>query len=357
MKDKKLNLGINELKEIKMTSFEKQRVLDNVLSISASSNTKPIQSPWFNYSFIFTVKRSRLVFYILVPLLIILTSSGVVFASQDVLPDSILYPIKVKVVEPIEGALLFTPKAKAKHESDLASTRLIEAEILASKGKLDAEKEKEINNLLKNHTNALNTALNQVDKSKDNNDVDDIVNNFQDEMNAHARVLDAIIGNNSEDISIGNIGNTSDVSSDIKVNKNKGESFNLSETARFGANKIRDNQKGNNSDNGNKDNKDNKDNKEKDLVLPLMDITNEGVSVTTTPETKVDQKTIGNTSKKIDFSKKNLQKSNIKEKDDNNRDFYIKLLDSETSIKKVDTYFKSNFKFNHGDDGEKKDDN
>ena len=78
--------------------------------------------------------------------------SGVVFASQESLPNSIFYPLKVNIVEPIRGALTFSHKNKAKYEINLATERLVEAETLAGQGKLDKINEKKLNNLLNKHT-------------------------------------------------------------------------------------------------------------------------------------------------------------------------------------------------------------
>ena len=104
MENNKLKNGINEIRSIVMTDSEKARVFDNILKAS-TSNSKPIKSPWVTFSFVAMLQSNRLVYYIVIPLIIILSSGGVVFASQDSLPDNILYPIKVKVLEPMEGAL------------------------------------------------------------------------------------------------------------------------------------------------------------------------------------------------------------------------------------------------------------
>lgn len=191
MNDKKLKNGIDEVKKIVMTDSEKKHIFDNILNFSPKIQ-KPIKSPWSFYSFISMSHRTQLVYYIIIPLIIILSGGGAVFASQESLPDSILYPLKVKVVEPIEGALIFSPQAKAKHESSLATRRLVEAETLAKQGKLDIREEQKINKLIENHTQALDKALSKINKSNLNEDKDEIVTNFRAEMNAHARVLDII---------------------------------------------------------------------------------------------------------------------------------------------------------------------
>lgn len=161
MKKNKLQKGIDEIKNIVMTDAEKKSILENILK-SPENIQKPIKSPWFNFSFMAMLHKKQLVYYIILPLIIILSSGGVVFASQKSLPNSILYPLKVNIVEPIRGVLTFSYKNKAKYEINLATERLVEAETLASQGKLDKINEKKLNNLLEKHTVALDKALSMV---------------------------------------------------------------------------------------------------------------------------------------------------------------------------------------------------
>ncbi|MFA6386470.1 MAG: DUF5667 domain-containing protein [Candidatus Paceibacterota bacterium] len=192
MENNKFKKGIKEIKNITMTDNEKAHILGNILKIS-KEKPKTKTSPWVSFSFLAILKNNRLVYYVVVPLIIILSSSGVVFASQSSLPDSILYPLKVNVVEPlIEGALTFSPKNKAKYEVNLATKRLVEAETLAGQGKLDKKNEDKINNLLDKHTVALDQTLKNVQKTDRREQSDKIISNFNFEMNTHAQVLDNI---------------------------------------------------------------------------------------------------------------------------------------------------------------------
>lgn len=191
MKDKKLQKGIDEIKSIKMTDTEKDLIFSNILK-SEDEIVKPTKSTWVNFSFMAILERNRLVYYIIIPLIFILSGSGVVFASIDSLPDSILYPIKVKVLEPVKGAFLLSQTSKAKHEINLAQKRLIEAETLARENKLDARAEDRINTLLEDHTKALNNNLEKVRKVKQDgeDEADEISLDFDREMNQHAKILD-----------------------------------------------------------------------------------------------------------------------------------------------------------------------
>lgn len=337
MENEKLKNGIIGIKKMTMTSDEKKMVFENVLK-STPPTTKSIQSPWFDYSFLFMMKKSRLVYLVLIPLIFILTGGGVVFASQDVLPDSILYPLKVKIIEPIEGALLLSAKSKAKHESKLASTRLIEAEILASKGELDVKKEKKINDLLLSHTKALSNALDQVNKTESNDDAEDIASNFRIDMNAHARILDIIAGEENENADTGDEKNQKE---NIDNNKEKKTNGKISNTARVGADNIIENR--NKNEGQYKDKHVQKEILVQPIVVPIDQNLNTD-TITTVNEIEIEKIIESDTSIKSDEIKKHSKKNTKKQEINDKEEAYLKLLDSKSSIREADDFFKTEFK-------------
>lgn len=352
MEKEKLQNGIKDIQQIKMTSLEKKRVFESVLNSSIETK-KTIESPWFKYSFLFTVKRTQLVYLVIIPLIIILSSGGVVFASQDAQPDNILYPIKVNIIEPIQGALLSSPKDKAIHESKLASTRLKEAEKLASNGKLNVANEKQINDLLVIHTKALNDALKQVNIANPNNGGDEIATNFRAEMNAHAKILDTITGDNSNNIEDNNNqtkGHTTKTKSGNQNEKKGG--LNISRTARLGANSIREISK--TSDINILD----KYNKRKESVQALIDQADSSETVTTSSvSTSSDQQKDKNvedrTNQTLNEAKKYLQEADQINDGGNQNEAYNKLLDSESAIKEAEIFLKAKIELdrkNHNKD-------
>ena len=66
----------------------------------------------------------------------VLLVAGAVAASADSLPDSALYPLK-GVVENVRGALAFSPADKVRFHLDIARTRLIEAQAMIARHRLD----------------------------------------------------------------------------------------------------------------------------------------------------------------------------------------------------------------------------
>jgi len=326
MKDKKIEIGISEIKKIVMTDVEKKRIYDNILNSPVES--KLVKSPWFSYSFVFSVNRSRFAYYVIIPLIFILSGSGIVFASEGSLPDSVLYPLKVNIVEPIEGALKFSSKAKAEHESSLASKRLVEAEILASENKLDLKNEEKINKLLSKHTEALNNALSKVNSSNLNGDTDLITTDFRAEMNAHARVLDILTRHENS--------NQNKKGEDLSTD----EDLTLSNTARISANKIKNIQA------KQSDNKTEKYKVKKTEVESLIGSTDQAV-VSGKLDNKRDRNFVAeDTQKTIDQAKAFLSDADKKDKEGNLGDAYSSLLDSESSAKEAKIFFDTSLKIN-----------
>jgi hypothetical protein len=317
MKDKKLEIGINEIKRVSMTDSEKNDVYRNIMSFSA--RVKSVQSPWFAFSFSIVSSRSRLVYYIVVPLIIILSSGSVVFASQDSLPDSILYPLKVKIVEPIKGVLSFSQKSKAIHESGLAKKRLLEAETLAKGGKLDVKNEKKISTLLTTHTISLNNALDKVNTSESPEVADEISTNFRAEMNAHAKVLDIII-------------KREEPKKDIETGDNsKNDNVKISNTARISAEKIKKT--------SNKIEKNNfkKYKEKKEEIKSLIETTDKNIDLNLNREDEDERepRVVSNTYETIDQAKASLDNADIKDLAGDLEEAYSSLLDSESLIKEA----------------------
>lgn len=333
MKNDKLKIGIDGIKNISMTTDEKSRIFENVINTTPISiETKVNPSPFYSFISIITT-HSKLAYYIVVPLIIILSSGGAVFASENSLPDSILYPLKVKVVEPLEGAFKFSNKEKAKHESDLASKRLVEAEVLAKNGKLDSFQEEKINRLLIKHTKALNNALAKKSEPKDVEEIDEIITNFRAEMNAHAKVLDVITQKNLDS-------SKEDKNDDAKENKIK--NTRISNNARVGADNMKEVQRKKEREDGDKFIK------RKEAVQSLIDVTDKNLEKIK-EENQSEQNMTDDTSEKVNEAKKYLDEAKKKEMEGDNDEAYSSLLDSESSIREANILFKTGQKLKNID--------
>lgn len=321
MKDEKLQIGIEEIKKVTMTTDEKRHIFENVLNFSAPIN-KPVRSTWTIYSLISRFHKNNLVFYSVISCFIILTSGGIVFASTESLPDSILYPIKVDIVEPIVSALTFSQEDKAQYESNLSTTRLVEAETLADKGKLNSSAEKRINTLLANHTIALNNALGKIDKAKSSEKMNEIVTNYNARMNAHAQVLDIMTAQgDTQDKAISN----NQISKTVRVNAGKVISTLENKEENTTSKYL---------------------NKKKD-VQDIIDSTSNDLGSAKINKSHIRQTIVNDTNKKLDQAKQFLSEVNINEKNGNSKDAYLYLVNSEVSAKEANIFLKAGLKFNN----------
>ena len=321
MKEKNFKNAIEEIQKITMTVNEKKFILERVYN-SAEVLGQPVRSFWMFNSFMSIIKKNHLAFYSLIVSFVVLTSSGIVFASQESLPSSILYPIKVKIIEPIKGALVFSYEAKAEHESNLATTRLIEAEILADQGNLNTSNEKKINDLLTVHTKALNIALDQTQSS---DKVDEIVTNFQAGMNAHAKVLD-IITEQGRNISENKVQN-------IQVSNNN--SNEVSNNARANANRVKDklNNKGVKMT-------DNYAKRKNDIKL-LIDSTADNLNNAAIDASPMNQVIILDVNKTLDEAQQFLKEADKQENNGYSNNAYSSLLNSLSSAKEAKIFLKT----------------
>ncbi|MEI6581191.1 MAG: DUF5667 domain-containing protein [bacterium] len=324
MKDEQIKIGVEEIRNIKMTPKEKKLVLENVLTFPISI-TQPVRSP---FTFISIFQKHHFAFYSMASLLVIvLSSGGVAFASQESLPGNILYPIKVSIIEPINSALKFSTESKAKYESKLATERLIEAETLAYQGKLDAPKEKQINDLLAIHTTALDKSIKELKQNKSDEVASSIATNFQVEMNAHAQVLDII--NEQKNIGI--------ASSEYAIGQQV-ENAQISTTARINADKIRVSSNNNNKEDVAQTASEYA--KKIESVKTMIDSTTSDLNqITTTSPVK--QKIIEDTRKTLDESKKFLNEAHEQNTNGDPKDAYSSVLKSENAAKEADIFFKT----------------
>lgn len=134
MNDEQLKNFIAQAREIAMTPAEKEMIRGRLVAHIESFGATV--SP---YSQVGPIYISRKMSYVLASALIFLMAfSGTAHAAEASLPGDLLYPVKVKAIEPLEGVLSFDPQAKADWSSGVAIERLDEAQALASQGRLDA---------------------------------------------------------------------------------------------------------------------------------------------------------------------------------------------------------------------------
>lgn len=152
------------------------------------SFTNSFQSEWNTLIHMFVQRAVPSI----VAILVMVSSSGVLsYAAESALPGAFLYPVKVRVTEPIIASLSLTLERKARWEVKRTERRLEEAEALAAASKLTPEASEEITKRLHMHTRSaeqqiLALALQNPERATD------IAAEFEASLSAHATVLDKI---------------------------------------------------------------------------------------------------------------------------------------------------------------------
>jgi len=72
-------------------------------------------------------------------LVLAVVGSSTAYAAEAAVPGDVLYPVKVRVNEPLRAALALSSEAKAVWHTEAAERRMKEAEVLAARGTLTAE--------------------------------------------------------------------------------------------------------------------------------------------------------------------------------------------------------------------------
>ncbi|MDD3662668.1 MAG: DUF5667 domain-containing protein [Candidatus Pacebacteria bacterium] len=380
MKNKKIQLGIKEIRKIKMTEDERVRIFNKIINtpVERQGLTK---SPWVSYfSFINSKSLQGMAFYLIIPLIVVFTGGAVAFASQDSLPDDILYPIKVNVLEPLGGAFKFKQESKATYQSNLASLRLSEAEVLARQDKLDREKEDKLNNLLLEHTDSFHKAIDKASKVESEERIEEIAANFRAEMNVHARILDKIaksknIGKKDvleEEILIEVENKIEEFKNDdknketekIEKDENKEEEdedndkkeeinlFRISETARLNANKVKENiirkEREKNKEKNEieyDEDKESKYRKKKESVEYLIEEFNKEIdSVLSEQEEEEGEVSEDDIFETLNKAKSSLEEAENKEDEGEKEEAYLRLMESEDSLREINLFLNSDLK-------------
>lgn len=128
-------------------------------TLSTYADLNPVEEGIPTYSEVAPVQiwfarfiESKKAAYVTVPLVTILfLGGGLSAAAHDALPGDTLYSVKVGFNEEVRGVLAFTDEAEAKWNAERAERRLEEAEVLAIRGELDAEKRTQLEEKFQEH--------------------------------------------------------------------------------------------------------------------------------------------------------------------------------------------------------------
>lgn len=183
-----------------MTPVEKQAVLARIIvardTVAESQKTiaqypSPIKSPWTVFSFSSWVTTHRFVTAVAAFLIVAISGNTIVLAANEALPGDRLYSFKVNVAEPVRVALATDPVKKAEVQTDLVQARFEEAEVLAARGELDDEREREISERIDRHVVEVSKNVEEVQKISPEK-AEDANIAVEASMNVHAKILSTI---------------------------------------------------------------------------------------------------------------------------------------------------------------------
>jgi len=142
--------------EIRMTHAERSRVH---AALRARMNAQPVASPFFVRN-PFAVR-----FAFALALILVVGTGSTAFAAEGTLPGDLLYPVKVSIVEPVQGALQVSDTAKARWNAEVATERLNEAQALAARGTLTPAVSDELAANFNQHASAVASAATSISAS------------------------------------------------------------------------------------------------------------------------------------------------------------------------------------------------
>jgi hypothetical protein len=125
--------------------------------------------------------------------LVLVIGVGTSYAAQTTVPGDLLYPIKIHVTEPIQGALATSASAQADWNAQVAARRLGEAETLAAQGKLSTTVESDLATALDQATDNFDTDVSQLAQTPQNAPtVADAQSAMEATLAVHAQILNQL---------------------------------------------------------------------------------------------------------------------------------------------------------------------
>ncbi len=181
---------------IRLSDQEKSLVRAHLVEMvrMSESQARPKRAVATPYVFFFSFQRLAMPMAVL---LIVALGGTTTYAAQGSLPGGVLYPVKIYVNENIQEVLAVSEEAKVSFHTSVAQERLMEAEALASEGKLDAQTSSNIEANFNDHVAKADTIAANLEESDPASGVEARAT-LDSSIAAHSSIL-ARIGDNSSD--------------------------------------------------------------------------------------------------------------------------------------------------------------
>lgn len=188
----------HEAKKIALSEQEKAFMRSQIFGLPAQAGDTPasqVPVPSYvvsNFQF-FSVRFMPA----LAAILIVMLGAGTTYAAQAALPGDLLYTIKVGVNEPVREALAVSAESKVAFHTEVAETRLEEAEALAAEGRLSADTSDQIETSFETHLARAEEITMELEEG-DKDTSADISAQLDSVLAAHGSIL-ATLGEESDD--------------------------------------------------------------------------------------------------------------------------------------------------------------
>jgi hypothetical protein len=187
MNEKKFKSGVEKLKQIRMTESEKSRLYKNILNSEAESPF--VQPSPFSFSSFHFLLAHRVV---TMSLILVVSFTGLVYASDDALPGEALYSMKVSMLEPMLDQFNYSVEKRIEWEEEKVERRLQEAEALVERDELDEKLTVELEERVEKSSRAFATAVEEEAKLK-SEDPEERKQKFRNKINKSEAPLQARI--------------------------------------------------------------------------------------------------------------------------------------------------------------------
>lgn len=180
-----------EAESIRMTHAEKTAMWNSIQERMRreARPMRPVKSTYMWVSW-----RATTAFAVIMVMVI---GTGTTYAAEGALPGTPLYAIKVGVNEPVREALAFSNEAKVQFHTEVAETRLEEAEALAAEGRLSGEVSTTLAADLSEHVEKAELIVRKIEET-DPGMALEVTVQLDSSLSAHGEVL-AHLGEKSED--------------------------------------------------------------------------------------------------------------------------------------------------------------
>lgn len=183
---------------IRLTDAERSAMRAELMAFQKANplSVQPIRSPYEQFigaASFFSGNYARVSAFAFALLLLVGITGGTAWAAEGALPGDTLYPLKVSLIEPVQGSFAVSSEAKAEWNTRLVVNRLSEAERLAVRTDLTSATQAELAQSFTTSVVAAKTNIDTVAK-KDPRAAARLNLALNSSLTTHGRELATLVG-------------------------------------------------------------------------------------------------------------------------------------------------------------------